>query len=151
MPIEYWITFGAVALLLGLYQRDRRKCKQQRASFFNPTFDLFQSYRVVQENVAYPILRGRYKGVDIKLEPIVDNMGWRKLPVLFVDVTVFASTGFPVALDYLMRPNGSEIYSQISRIYADSDFICENLRNLWIIASLFVDYEQSFTTVLLGS
>jgi hypothetical protein len=116
MSIDYVISIAAVALLVALYRRDRRHVRQRRASFFAQSLELFQSYKVVQDNIGYPTLRGRYKGWDVKLEPVVDNLGWRKLPVLFLDVTIFAPTGYPAVLDFLMRPNGSEIFSRISHI-----------------------------------
>jgi hypothetical protein len=116
MWTEYLITICAIAVLTMLYRRDRKKTRYQRAVFFAPVLEMFQSYRVVQEGTSYPILRGIYKGFDVKLEPIVDTMCWRKLPTLLLDVTLIAPTGFPAALDYLMRPNGNETYSHISEL-----------------------------------
>jgi hypothetical protein len=109
--LEYVVAFGAIALLVMLYRRDRSRLKAQRAQFFDDCLHLFQSYRVTQEGPTFPGLSGTYRGHDVRLEPVIDNMAWRKVPVLWLKVTILKPNPYGGVLDFLMRPGGVEVYS----------------------------------------
>ena len=68
-----------------LYRRDRRLLKAQRAKFFDLCLDMFQAYRVTQDGAVYPLLSGRYRDHEVRLEPLIDNMAWRKVPVAMAE------------------------------------------------------------------
>ena len=110
----YAVALVAVTLLVMLYRRDRTRLRTQRAQFFDRCSDLFQSYRVTQEGPTYPLLSGRYRGHDIRLEPVIDNMAWRKVPVLWLRVTVLQPNPYQSILDLLVRPGGVEVFSPSS-------------------------------------
>jgi hypothetical protein len=57
------------------------------------------------------VLTGRYRGLDIRLEPIVDHVAWRKIPSLWLKVSVLQQVQRPGVFDLLMRPQGVEFYS----------------------------------------
>lgn len=111
MPWGLVAAAGGLILLILLYRRERAAERKKRARFFAGCLDLFQTYRVVQDDVAYPVLAGTYQGYDVRLEPIVDHMAWRKLPVLWLKVSVFRPIPYRGVLDFLMRPLGTEFYS----------------------------------------
>jgi hypothetical protein len=109
-----WSLVAAVVgvlCLIVLYRRDRSLSRRRRAAFFADCLHLFKTYRVVQDDIAYPVLTGTYKGHDVRLEPIVDHMAWRKLPVLWLKVSVLKPIPYQGVLDFLMRPLGIEFYS----------------------------------------
>jgi hypothetical protein len=114
--LAYAVALVAVALLVMLYRRDRKRLRTQRAQFFDYCLSLFQSYRVTQEGPTYPLLTGRYRGHDIRLEPVIDNMAWRKVPVLWLRVTVLQPNPFKSTLDLLVRPGGVEVFSPSSNL-----------------------------------
>ncbi len=112
---ERWEVLALVALALlalaWLYRRDRRRYRALRGGFFNQCLDLFESYRVVQDDVDFPVLTGRYRGRDVRLEPVVDHLSLRKLPSLWLKLTLIAAVPYRGAFDLLVRPRGGEFFS----------------------------------------
>ena len=99
-----------VALWL-IYRRDRARTKAARAAYFDDCRILFEDCRVVQEGTDFPILEGRHQGHRFRLEPVVDHMAVRKLPSLWLKVTLVGSLPVPGAVDFLARPQNTEFYS----------------------------------------
>jgi hypothetical protein len=113
----YAVALGGVALLVMLYRRDRSLLRVRRAKFFELCLDLFQSYRVTQEGPAFPLLSGRYRDHEVRLEPVIDDMAWRKVPVLYLKVTVLKPNPYRAILDLLIRPGGVEVYSPSDELH----------------------------------
>lgn len=113
----YAVALGVLALLVMLYRRDRSLLQAQRAKFFDLCFDLFQSYRVTQEGPTFPLLSGRYRDHEVRLEPVIDDMAWRKVPVLYLKVTVLKPNPYRAILDLLIRPGGVEVYSPSDELH----------------------------------
>src|SRR5215472_1419397 len=84
------VTAAALIALTWLYRRDRERFRRLRGGFFSGCLDLFEQYRVVQDDVDFPVLTGRYRGHEVRLEPIVDHMTMRKLPSLWLQVSLIA-------------------------------------------------------------
>jgi hypothetical protein len=108
-------TFFA-ALLWYLYQRGHAAVKARRGAMFAGCLPLFETYRVTQDDVYYPTLRGQYRGYAITLEPVVDHIGVRKIPSLWLLATVHAKVPFGGVLDFLVRPHNVEFYSPAARL-----------------------------------
>src|SRR5262249_24264070 len=102
---------GAAAALIFLPRPDASPGRRRPAALFWRCVDLFSSYRVTQEGAHSPQLKGQYKGIAVRLEAIVDDMAWRKIPSLWLKVTVLAPNPCAGALDFLVRPRGAEVYS----------------------------------------
>jgi hypothetical protein len=101
---------GAAALFL-LHRYERRAKKRQRARFFADCLGLLRTYKVTQEDVDYPVVTGTYRGYAVRLEPVIDHMAWRKLPVLWLKVTVLTDIPYGGVLDLLIRPHGAENFT----------------------------------------
>jgi len=107
-----WATAAIVlCCLAGVYRYERSRCRRARAALFSECLDLFDAYRVTQDGAAYPVLVGTYRGVEVRLEAIVDDLAWRKLPSLWLKTTIFTSHAYRGVFDLLMRPRGAEFYS----------------------------------------
>lgn len=115
--LSYAVALVGVVLLVMLYRRDRRNLQVQRATFFDLCLDLFQSYRVTQEGPTFPLLSGRYREHEVRLDPVVDDMAWRKVPVLYLKVTVLKPNPYRAILDLLIRPGGVEVYSPSDELH----------------------------------
>jgi hypothetical protein len=111
------VALVGIIVLVMLYRRDRSRLKAQRAKLFDLCLDLFQSYQVTQEGPLYPLLSGRYCDHDIRLEPLIDNMAWRKVPVLWLRATVLKPNSYHGILDLLVRPGGVEVYSPSAELH----------------------------------
>jgi hypothetical protein len=101
---------AAVALWL-IYRRDRARTKAARAAYFDDCRYLFEDCRIVQEGTDFPILEGRHRGRLFRLEPVVDHMAVRKLPSLWVKVSLIGDLPIPGVVDFLARPQNTEFYS----------------------------------------
>jgi len=101
----------AAAALWLIYRRDRARKKAVRAGYFDDCRSLFGDCRVEQEDIEFPILDGRYEGQRVRLEPVVDHMAVRKLPSLWLKVTVLGALPLPGTIDFLVRPQNTEFYS----------------------------------------
>jgi hypothetical protein len=100
----------AVALWL-IYKRDRARMKVARASYFDDCRSLFEDCRVVQEGTDFPILEGRHRDHRFRLEPVVDHMAVRKLPSVWIKVSLVGPVPIPGVIDFLVRPQNTEFYS----------------------------------------
>lgn len=105
------VTAAALAGLTWLYRRDRERHRRLRGGFFSLSLDLFERYRVVQDDVDFPVLTGRYRGHEVRLEPIIDHLTMRKLPSLWLQVSLIAPVPYQGIFDLLVRPRGTEFYS----------------------------------------
>jgi hypothetical protein len=101
----------ALLVLPALYLREIRRMRRQRGQWFADCLPLLESYRVVQHGSGFPVLTGRYRGAEIRLEPVLDDMAWRKLPSLWLKATVLVSNPRRGSLGFLVRPRGGEFYS----------------------------------------
>lgn len=117
------MNFTAIALatLLGLilwYMHRKHRCLigVQRRAMFDDCLDLFESARITQDDVDFPVLVGRFKGHSIKLKPVPDYMVFRKIPSLWLLATVHSPIPYRAALDFLMRPQNVEFYSPSSTL-----------------------------------
>lgn len=105
------LTLVGIVLLVVVYRRDRARAQAERDSFFAPALALFDGYRVTRRELDYPVLIASYRGFEVVLEPVVDQVAVRKLPVLWLKVGVRAPIPYRGVFDYLARVAGTEFYS----------------------------------------
>jgi hypothetical protein len=111
-PALAWLLLMAALVVLPvLYARDAGRARRQRTGFFADILPLFARYRVTATGQAFPVLEGRYGNTDVRLELVLDDMAWRKLPSLWLKATIFKPNPRRSVLDFLMRPQGGEFYS----------------------------------------
>ncbi len=106
----------AVAALMGLalvyiHRRSRRSIRTARAAMFDACLPLLDAYRVTQDGLGFPVLEGRYRGHDVQIQPVVDHVAVRKLPSLWLLVTVRGPVRYEGTLDFLVRPLNVEFFS----------------------------------------
>jgi hypothetical protein len=105
------LFLAALLMLPALYARDSIRERRRRGGWFADALPLFDSYRVTQQSQSWPVLTGRYQGVEVRLEPVLDDMTWRKLPSLWLKATVLAPNPARGTLGLLVRARGGEFYS----------------------------------------
>jgi hypothetical protein len=106
----------ALIVLAAIWVWDVERERRRRAMLFADAMVLFESCRVTQDGMHFPVLEGRYRQQRIKLEPVVDDLGVRKIPSLWLKATVLADNPDRGVLDYLVRPQGIEVYSPSSEL-----------------------------------
>lgn len=105
------LAAAALVALPTVYLRSAQREKQRRGELFADALTLFDSYRVTQEGAHFPVLEGRYRGFRVKLEPVCDDIGVRKVPSLWLKATLLVPDPSRGVLDFLVRPQGIEVYS----------------------------------------
>jgi len=105
------LFLAALLVLPVLFVRDSARERRRRGDWFADVLPLLDSYRVVQQGKGWPVLTGRYRGADVRLEPVLDDMAWRKLPSLWLKATVLAPNPARGTLGLLVRARGGEFYS----------------------------------------
>lgn len=105
------LAASLAAILVYIYWRDRRRLRDNRAAMYGDCAHLFEDLRVVQDDVNFPVLTGRYRGYRVKLEPIADYLAFRKIPSLWLQATVYCDNPNRGAFDFLVRPQNVEFWS----------------------------------------
>jgi hypothetical protein len=105
----------AVALF-ALHRWDRAQIRRARAAYFGECLSLFDEPRLSQDDVDFPALDGHYRGYRVRLQPVVDHVAVRKVPSLWLLVTVFGELPGIATLDLLVRPQNVEFYSPSSTL-----------------------------------
>lgn len=105
-----------VASLFALHRWDRRRIRRARGTYFDDCVSLFDEPQLSQDDVDFPALDGRYRGHRVRLQPVVDHVAVRKIPSLWLLVTVFGDLPGIAPLDLLVRPQNVEFYSPSSTL-----------------------------------
>jgi len=106
---------AAVALALYLLRRfrrehDRRRGKYERF-FRNATSVLADAHIEDTDTVGYPKLAGRYRGLAVQVLPVIDTLATRRLPALWLLVTLQDALPLKGRFDLMMRPAGPTTFS----------------------------------------
>jgi hypothetical protein len=115
--LDFRFDFAALCALFAvilwlIYRRDRARKTAVRAAFLDDCRPLLAEVRVrAQAGAGYPVLEGHYAGHPVRIEPVIDHMGVRKLPSLWVMVSLFGDVPISGTVDFLMRPQNTEFSS----------------------------------------
>jgi hypothetical protein len=100
----------AAATLWRIQLAHVRRLRHERRQLFAEVHGVLDEVRVHGDG-AYPTLIGTYRGYQVRLEPVVDTLGLRKLPSLWLVVTQQRRLDLDVPVDVLVRPSGTEYFS----------------------------------------
>ena len=101
----------AVACLAWIYRRDQRRLKTQRSQLFRDCIGLLGQMEMRQDGLGYPILTGTYRQHRFHIDAIIDHIAVRKVPSLWLRVSLLQSLPGIATLDILMRSQNVEFYS----------------------------------------
>jgi hypothetical protein len=105
----------AIALVV-LHRWDKARIRAARGAYFSACLTLVDGPQLSQDDVDFPALDGRYRGHRVRLQPVVDHVAVRKIPSLWLLVTVFGELPGIATLDLLIRPQNLEFYSPSSTL-----------------------------------
>ena len=108
-----------IGVLGWMYVRNRNAVRRERSKIFERCDVLFTDAEITQDDINFPVLKGKYGDWHIKLEPIVDHIAVRKIPSIWLLVTVMTPIPFTGSLDFLVRPQNIEFYSPSSLLKTD--------------------------------
>jgi len=110
---------AGVAGLMGAWwwqRRAQRSYASRRAAIFDDCRGLFDAVDVVHPGSDYPLLRGQFGGRRVLLQPLLDHVGYRKVPSLWLAITVDQAMPVEGSVDILFRPANIEFYSGIDTL-----------------------------------
>lgn len=100
-----------VALMVRRYRRDAWHRACSRDSVFDECEGLLQQAVFSHDRGGLPLLQGEYDGYRVSLGIVEDTVAWRKLPPLWLLVTVHGRVASEGSLDLIVRPANNEFYS----------------------------------------
>ena len=121
MPIGFSAA-GVAAGLAGLVgagwwqRRVQRGFAARRAAIFDECRGLFTVADVVHPGSDYPLLRGETGRYRVLLQPMLDHVGYRKVPSLWLVVTIDQPLPVDGSVDILFRPANIEFFSGIETL-----------------------------------
>ncbi|WP_206456290.1 hypothetical protein [Aurantimonas marina] len=104
------------AALGWMYHRDRTRMIAHRRSVFEACRGLLDDAELSQDGADYPRLAGCRNGVPVELRLLADTIQLRKLPVLWLLVTIQQPVKVAGVFDMMIRPDNSEYYSPHDRL-----------------------------------
>jgi hypothetical protein len=112
------VVFGAAlaGALAWLARRDHARARAWRSHLFDDCVGLLERTRVRIDRTGWPVLEGDFEGLPVSLSLILDDAGYRKLPVLWLSVTLGARLALEAAFDALAREQGTEFYSPANEL-----------------------------------
>jgi hypothetical protein len=102
---------GAVTLAV-LHHRHVARVRDDRGSLFDDCAGILTCARVTRRGLNFPVLEGRRGMVPVRVEPVVDTLSMRTVPVLWLVATVGLPRPAAVHLSVLARTCGTEFYSR---------------------------------------
>ena len=111
-PIAFLaLIIAGLALLAVMFQRERSVQAAARGRFFADCRVLFDEVKEDQGEDGFPRLEGLISGKRVQVAFVPDTMTLRRLPQLWLSVTLLDPLPLEGALGVLARPTGSEFYA----------------------------------------
>jgi hypothetical protein len=120
MPAAYPL-FAALAAGLALWLafrlvRASRDRAQARATYFSALNPLFDGGEVQLQPTGFPRMTGRRGSLAFDLQALPDTLTFRKLPALWVMVSLPEPLPVQATLDVMARPSGQEPFSRFATL-----------------------------------
>lgn len=106
-------TAGVVLVLLRRAQAVRAA---RRGAFLGAATVLFEQVRIELAATGFPRMAGRREGAEFDIQVVPDTLSVRKLPALWVLVSLPGPLPVTGTLDVLLRPTGMETFTNFSRL-----------------------------------
>jgi hypothetical protein len=106
LTITYVVALMASLLYL-LYQYEARKSRSGRQDLFNACASLLTEVSASPGTGGFPTLKGKYQGYQVMLEAQADTMAVRKVPPLWLTVTVIGRQPIQGSLVVQVRPQNT--------------------------------------------
>jgi hypothetical protein len=104
-------SLALIGLLIVMQRRTRRSLKQHRAGLFTASYGALETYRITQAGIDYPEMQATYRGHAFHVDVVVDTLTIRRLPVLWLRVSLLAPLPGIATFDILVRSQNVEFYS----------------------------------------
>jgi len=112
------IAAAALSALLGMqYLRATARYRRAPHAFFAEARDLIDGPQISPGKTAGSyLMKGTYRGHHVHVQAVTDTLGLRKLPSLWLLVTIPESLPVAATFDLMMRPAGPTTFSNFDRL-----------------------------------
>jgi hypothetical protein len=111
------VALAALGLWLALRLiRETRARSLARASYFDAVKLLFDGGETRMQPTGFPRMTGHREGLAFDLQAIPDTLTFRKLPALWVLVTLPEALPVKATLDLMARPSGNEPFTHFATL-----------------------------------
>lgn len=115
--IPLGLALAALAIWLGLRLiRETRARTTTRATYFDAVKPLFDQGETRLQPTGFPRMTGRKGGLAFDLQALPDMLTFRKLPALWVMVTLPEPLPVEATLDLMTRPSGNEPFTRFTSL-----------------------------------
>jgi len=116
------LGLGAIVATLALNLRRAAQARSGiRGAFLNACRDLLAQPRMQIVATGYPRLAGKYQGLEADIQVMPDTLTFRKLPALWVLVTLPGPLPVRATVDLMIRPTGVEPFSRFQSLNTQLD------------------------------
>jgi hypothetical protein len=110
------LALAAAAVVFALLQRAQEKRAARRAEYLADVAGLFNDARLQVQPTGFPRLSGWHDGALCDLQVVPDTLSLRKLPALWVLVSLPGPLPVTGATDLMLRPTGMETFTNFARL-----------------------------------
>lgn len=94
-----------------MYRRAQNITVQSRAGLFDECDSLLENTSKRYESNGFPYIEGDYDGFRVRFNLVPDTIVMRKIPPLWLMITIQANKKTKGTMDFLVRPQNTEFYS----------------------------------------
>lgn len=111
------LACAALGLWLGLRLLGETRARAAaRAGYFDAVKSLFDGGEIRLQPTGFPRMTGRRAGLAFDLQAIPDTLTFRKLPALWVLITLPEQLPLRATLDLIARPSGNEPFTRFAAL-----------------------------------
>ena len=115
VPLGLALAALGICLATRLIREARARTKA-RAAYFDAVKPLFDGGETRLQPSGFPRMTGKRAGLAFDLQAVPDTLTFRKLPALWVLVTVPEPLPLKATLDLLARPSGNEPFTHFATL-----------------------------------
>jgi hypothetical protein len=112
--INFFVCLGVLMMsvyLVRQYLGDQRSIQYAKTHLFDEVLSLLDGAILKQEGNDFPQVSGSFAGYEVKFSLIEDTVAVRKIPPLWLMVTVKGKVPINGTFDLIVRPSNNEFYS----------------------------------------
>lgn len=94
-----------------IYRRHHHQILRDRAALLSESHKVIDIKQRVLDQAGFAHLAGEFAGTSVALKLEVDNLTARKLPIMWLHITMLRPAGSEGSLDILMRPQSGDVFS----------------------------------------
>lgn len=97
-------------------RRDHARSRAWREQLFDGCRTLLARPAVRIDRTGWPVLEGEFEGRPVTCSLVFDDLGYRKLPILWFSLTVGVRIDVDASFDALAREQGTEFFSPAAEL-----------------------------------